>query len=129
MGDDAAIIRPVARRQLLVTTDLLAEGVHFHSHSVDPKDIGYKAAVANLSDIAAMGGMPHYVLVSIAIPPSHTKRDIERLYEGIMTACRRHHVELIGGDTSASKQGLFVSITLLGSVTPRHALSRDGARR
>jgi thiamine-monophosphate kinase len=128
IGEDAAIIRPSARRQWLITTDLLAEGVHFLAGEANAVDIGYKAALANLSDIAAMGGIPHYVLVSIAIPASRSTRDIERLYQGLMRACRTHHVELIGGDTSSSRQGLFISITLIGSVTPGRALRRDGAR-
>jgi thiamine-monophosphate kinase len=91
-------------------------------------DIGYYVVAANVSDIAAMGGVPHYVLVSIAIPSSHRPQDIDRMYEGIMAACRQHRVQLIGGDTSASKQGLFINISLLGSVTPHRALRRDRAR-
>lgn len=128
IGDDAAVIRSLPHRQLLVTTDLLINGVHFDLERTTSVDIGYKAAVANLSDIAAMGGTPHYLLVSIAIPASRTARDIERLYQGLMEACRPYDVQLIGGDTSASRQGLFISITLIGSVHPGHALTRDGAR-
>jgi thiamine-monophosphate kinase len=128
MGDDTAIIRGSSRRHWLVTTDLSAEGVHFRNGETDARDIGYKATVANLSDVAAMGGRPHYLLVALAIPKLWSPEEIDRVYEGIMRACRAHGVELIGGDTSASKQGLFVSITLIGSVPPGHALRRDGAR-
>jgi len=128
IGDDAAVFQPLSGRELLVTTDLLAEGIHFDHRTASYADIGYKAAIANLSDIAAMGGVPHYVLVSMAIPPLCTARDITHLYRGLMQGCRPHRVELIGGDTSASAGGLFVSIMLIGSIKPRHALLRTGAR-
>jgi thiamine-monophosphate kinase len=128
IGDDAAVFQPQSGRELLVTTDLLTEGIHFDHRTASYADIGYKAAVASLSDIAAMGGVPRYVLVSMAIPPNRDARDIAQLYQGLMQACRIHRVELIGGDTSASGQGLFVNIMLIGSIKPRHALMRTGAR-
>lgn len=128
IGDDAAVIRPSAGQTLLLTTDLLAEGVHFDLASTALEDVGYKAAVANLSDIAAMGGTPQHLLVAVAIPPSRSSFEIEQLYRGLMRACRLHGVDLVGGDTSASRHGLFLSITLTGTVTPGLALTRDGAR-
>lgn len=128
IGDDAAVVRPLSGREVLVTTDLLVEGIHFDPDTASFADIGYKAAVANLSDIAAMGGSPHYILVSLAIPPNRATRDIDQLYCGFMEACRRENVELIGGDTSASKRGLFISITLIGSAKPGQALLRTRAR-
>lgn len=128
IGDDTAVIRLPSRRDLLLTTDLLAEGVHFTLDTADFEDIGYKAAVANLSDIAAMGGVPRYVLVALAIPPSRTASEIARLYRGMMEACRLYSVQLVGGDTSASQQGLFISLTLTGTVRPGRALTRSGAR-
>ncbi|TPW07097.1 MAG: thiamine-monophosphate kinase, partial [bacterium] len=106
IGDDAAILQPPSGSLFLLTTDLLAEGVHFDLTTATFEAIGYKAAVANLSDIAAMGGIPRYLLVSLAIPSSHTRAEIRRLYQGMMSACRPHRVELIGGDTSSSRQGL-----------------------
>jgi len=128
IGDDTAVIRPSSGDALLLTTDLLAEGIHFDLRTATFEDIGYKAAVANLSDIAAMGGRPHYMLVALAIPASRTSSDVDRLYRGMMRACRLHEVELVGGDTSASRHGLFLSITLTGTAKPGRVLTRDGAR-
>lgn len=128
IGDDTALIKPASGRHLLLTTDLLAEGVHFTFETAGYEDIGYKAAVANLSDIAAMGGIPHALAVSIALPPSGKAADVIRLYRGLMAACRPYGVSLVGGDTSASRHGLFLSITLTGYVAPGRALCRDGAR-
>jgi thiamine-monophosphate kinase len=91
-------------------------------------DIGFRAAAANLSDIAAMGATPQYLLVSLAIPRIGANRQVHQLYQGMMAACRPHHVQLIGGDTSASSSGWFLSLTLIGMVTPRKALFRSGAR-
>ena len=128
IGDDTAIIKPPPGRHLLLTTDLLTEDVHFTLSTATYESIGYKAAVANLSDIAAMGGTPHALAVSIAIPRSVNAADVTRLYRGLMAACRPYGVSLIGGDTSASRHGLFLSITLTGYVVSKRALRRDGAR-
>jgi thiamine-monophosphate kinase len=91
-------------------------------------DIGFRAAAANLSDIAAMGATPQYLLVSLAIPRTGASHHVHQLYRGMMAACRPHHVALIGGDTSASDSGWFLSLTLVGTVPPRKALFRNGAR-
>jgi thiamine-monophosphate kinase len=128
IGDDTATIKPPAGHHLLLTTDLLTEDIHFTLSTSTYEDIGYKAAVANLSDIAAMGGTPHALAVSIAIPSSGTVSVIDKLYRGLMTACRPYGVSLIGGDTSASRHGLFLSVTLTGYVAPKQILRRDGAR-
>ncbi|MBM4132456.1 MAG: thiamine-phosphate kinase [Nitrospira sp.] len=128
IGDDAAILRPPSGDLFLLTTDLLAEGVHFDRATATFEAIGYKAAVANLSDIAAMGGIPRYLLVSLAIPAGHTQEEIRRLYRGMMSACRPHGVALIGGDTSSSRRGLFINLTLAGTAKPSHALTRSGAK-
>ncbi len=128
IGEDTAIIRPLGDKSLLLTTDLLAEGIHFDLATATFEDVGYKAAVANLSDIAAMGGTPQHLLVSVAIPPSQSPEDIEQLYDGMMEACRPYKVDLVGGDTSASRNGLFLSVTLTGVVDAGRALTRDGAR-
>lgn len=127
IGDDAAIIRPPANHLLLLSTDLLAEGIHFDLATATFEDIGYKAAAANLSDIAAMGGVPQHLLVAVAIPGSCKSSEIERLYRGLMRACRLYGVELVGGDTSASRQGLFIGVTVTGIAEPGQALTRDGA--
>jgi thiamine-monophosphate kinase len=128
IGDDAALIRPSKGQDLMVTTDLLAEGVHFRASTATLADLGYKAAVANLSDIAAMGGMPDYMLVTMAIPTGFRTSMITNLYRGLMAAGRPHGVRLIGGDTSASADGLFLSLTMIGHVRSGRALTRSGAR-
>lgn len=128
IGDDAAILKTSANEWTLITTDLLAEGVHFDPATSSYEHIGYRAAIANLSDIAAMGGTPRFMLVAIAIPPTCSTKQIQQLYRGMMHATTPYQVCLVGGDTSASKQGLFLSITLTGTVEPRRALLRSGAR-
>lgn len=127
IGEDAAVIRVSPREWMLITTDLLAEGVHFDLAASTLVDVGYRAAIANLSDIASMGGRPQYLLVAVAIPPDVTPAKTQRLYEGLIQACRPFGVHLVGGDTSASRQGLFISLTLTGIVEPGRALRRDGA--
>jgi thiamine-monophosphate kinase len=128
IGDDAAVIAAGHSRRYLLTTDLLTEGIHFDCRAAAFSDIGFRAATANLSDIAAMGGLPEYLLVSLAIPRTSTIRQVEQLYDGMMDACRPYRVALIGGDTSASAGGWFVSLTLVGSATPGRILFRSGAR-
>jgi len=128
IGDDAAVVASIKSHEMVVTTDLLTEGVHFDLKTATFEDIGYKAAAANLSDIAAMGAKPNYLLVSLAIPSSRTASEMHRLYRGVMSACRPYDVELIGGDTSASRHGLFLNIVLIGSVPVGCALTRGGAR-
>ena len=128
IGDDAAIVTSEAGEWSLLTTDLLAEDIHFDLRTATMADIGFRAAVANLSDIAAMGGTPQYLLVSLAIPRTGASNQIHQLYRGMMAACRPHRVTLIGGDTSASANGWFINITLVGRVSPRKALLRNGAR-
>jgi thiamine-monophosphate kinase len=128
IGEDTAVIKTSGREWTLLTTDLLVEGVHFDLAMSSLEDIGYRAAVANLSDIASMGGTPQYLLVAVAIPSALDNADIQRLYRGMMKACRPFHVRLIGGDTSASLQGLFLNLTLTGLVEAGRALRRDNAR-
>lgn len=128
IGDDAAVIETSAQAWWHLTTDLLAEGIHFDLKSITPESVGYRAAMANLSDIAAMGAAPRYLLISFAIPKTVKWSHIYELYSGLMKACRRYDVALIGGDTSASKTGLFLSITLVGTTSGRRALFRHGAK-
>ena len=128
IGDDAAVVTSRAGQWTVLTTDLLTEGVHFDLRTATMADIGFRAAAANLSDVAAMGGTPQHLLVALAIPRTGTSRHVHELYQGMMAACRPHHVGLIGGDTSASSGGWFLSVTLIGMVPPRKALFRSGAR-
>jgi thiamine-monophosphate kinase len=127
IGDDAAVVAPTAQTWWHVTTDLLAEGIHFDFKSAAPESIGYRAAMANLSDLAAMGATPRYLLISLAIPKTLKPSHIFNIYSGLMNACRRDRVILIGGDTSASKTGLFLNITLIGTTPTQQALFRHGA--
>ena len=127
IGDDAAVISIPSGDWAVLTTDLLAEDVHFDLRTAALASVGYRAAMANLSDVAAMGATPRFLLVSIAIPPSLRTADVTQLYRGLMKACDGYDVRLIGGDTSASRQGLFLSITLLGTTTSGQALFRHGA--
>src|SRR5262245_15818824 len=128
IGDDAAVVASQPDQWLILTTDLLAEDVHFDRRTATWTDIGFRAAIANLSDIAAMGGTPLYLLTALAIPQRTLGREVDLCYRGMMAACRPYKVRLIGGDTSASSSGWFLSITLIGSVSPQRALFRHGAR-
>jgi thiamine-monophosphate kinase len=128
IGDDAAILSHPSPAHLVISTDLLVEDIHFSRDTASLYDIGYKAAVANLSDIAAMGATPIYILVAIALP-SHLKyHEWKELYHGLSVPCKAHAVQLIGGDTSASHSSLFLAITILGQVEPHHGLTRSGAK-
>lgn len=128
IGDDAAVIATSSPMWWHLTTDLLAEGIHFDMTSATPESVGYRAAMANLSDIAAMGAVPRYLLISLAIPKTWTRSHLHKLYTGLMKACRLYDVTLVGGDTSASKAGLFLNITLVGTTSRRQALFRHGAK-
>ena len=128
IGDDTAVVRPPSGAWSLLTTDLLTEGVHFDCRTASFVDIGYRAAVANLSDIAAMGGTPQYLLIALAVPRRGTGPQVYQLYRGLMAACQPYGVRLVGGDISASKSGWFLSIALVGTVAPRRALLRRGAK-
>lgn len=128
IDEDAAVLRPSPQELILVTTDLLAEGIHFDLTTSSFANVGYRGAIANLSDIASMGGTPRFLLVALAIPPDRSKADIESMYKGMMQACRAYEVQLVGGDTSASRRGLFLSIVLIGSARAGRILPRNGAK-
>jgi thiamine-monophosphate kinase len=128
IGDDAAVIETSTQAWWHLTTDLLVEGIHFDMKAATPESVGYRAAMANLSDVAAMGAVPRYLLISLAIPKTVKRSHIHELYRGLMKACRLYDVALIGGDTSSSKAGLFLSITLVGTTSGRRALFRHGAK-
>lgn len=127
IGDDAAVVEPTSQTWWHITTDLLAEGIHFDFKSASPQSIGYRAGMANLSDLAAMGAVPRYMVVSLAIPKTLNSSHIVKIYSGLMDACHHDRVALIGGDTSASKTGLFLNITLIGTTPTQQALFRHGA--
>lgn len=127
VGDDAAILNFPADRDVLVTTDLLLENVHFDLTYVPLMHLGYKAAVVNFSDVCAMNGTPRQITVSLGISRRFTVEHIEALYAGIRKACEVYGVDIIGGDTCASHQGLVISITCIGDAPKGHAVKRSGA--
>lgn len=126
VGDDAAIIE-AGDKDILVTTDLLLEGIHFDLRYVPLKHLGYKAAVVNFSDIYAMFGTPRQITVSIGVSSRFTVEHLEQLYDGIRLACEVYGVDLVGGDTSASVTGLVISITCIGDCDKGMAVKRSGA--
>lgn len=128
VGDDAAVMHYESERDVLVTTDLLLENVHFDLTYVPLKHLGYKSAIVNFSDIYAMNGTPRQITVSLGISSRFTLEHIEELYAGIRHACERYGVDLVGGDTSASNQGLVISITCLGDALRDNIVYRDGAK-
>jgi len=126
-GDDAAVIKYDNANQILVSTDMLVEGIHFDLSYVPLKHLGYKSIVVNLSDICAMNGIPKQVTVSIAISSRFSVEAIEELYAGMLLACKNYKVDLVGGDTTSSTSGLIISITALGEAKPEHIAYRNGA--
>lgn len=128
VGDDAAVMHYESDRDILVTTDLLLENVHFDLTYVPLKHLGYKSAIVNFSDIYAMNGTPRQITVSLGISSRFTLEHVEELYAGIRHACERYGVDLVGGDTSASNQGLVISITCLGDALRDDIVYRDGAK-
>ena len=126
VGDDAAVLS-YENKKVLVTTDLLLEGIHFDLVYVPIMHLGYKAAVVNFSDIYAMNGTPKQITVSIGVSKRFSVEDLEQLYAGIQLACDKYGVDLIGGDTSASLTGLAISITCIGEADEDQIVYRNGA--
>jgi thiamine-monophosphate kinase len=127
VGDDAAVL-DYPSNQVLVTTDLLLEGIHFDLVYVPLKHLGYKAAVVNFSDIYAMNGRPKQMTVSLGVSKRFSVEDLEQIYDGLAVACQHYGVDLIGGDTSASLTGLTISITCIGEGTKENIVYRNGAK-
>ena len=127
IGDDAAVMNFGSKR-VLMTTDLLLEGIHFNLEYVPLKHLGYKAAIVNFSDIYAMNATPTQITVSLGISKRFSVEDLEELYSGIRLACERYNVDLVGGDTSASMTGLTISITCLGTAAAKEIVYRNGAK-
>ena len=126
-GDDAAVINN-GIFHTLVTTDLLAEGVHFDITYTPLKHLGYKAVVVNLSDVAAMNAMPKQITVSIAVSSRYTVEALEELYKGIKLACDNYGVDFVGGDTTTSRSGLIISVTAIGQAMAEDIVYRNGAK-
>lgn len=149
IGDDAAVIdlppekpdsptakadgtthdtQPSSSQVLLVSTDLLMEGIHFDMTYTPLKHLGYKSVAVNASDIAAMNGIPKQLTVSIAASSRYPVEALDELYEGILAACDHYKIDLVGGDTSASVTGLAISVTVLGTAQKAEVVYRNGAK-
>lgn len=128
VGDDCAVLSYPSEKEVLITTDMLMEGVHFDLTYVPLKHLGYKAAMVNLSDIYAMNGTPKQMTVSLALSKRFCIEDIEDLYAGIRLACEQHQVDIVGGDTTSSLTGLAISITCIGEADKDQIIYRNGAK-
>ncbi len=127
VGDDAAVLE-YGEKEILVTTDLLMEGIHFDLTYVPMKHLGYKSAMVNFSDIYAMNGTPKQITVSIALSKRFSVEDLEEFYAGIKLACDLHQVDIIGGDTTSSLTGFAISITCIGEGEKGKVVYRNGAK-
>jgi thiamine-monophosphate kinase len=127
VGDDAAVLS-YPEKKIVVTTDLLTEGIHFNLMYVPLKHLGYKAVVVNLSDVYAMNATPRQITVSIAISSKFSLEAVEELYSGIHLACEKYSVDLVGGDTTSSLTGLTISVTAIGDANDDELVYRSGAQ-
>ncbi|MCW0487867.1 thiamine-phosphate kinase [Riemerella anatipestifer] len=127
IGDDATIINP-ENKKVVISTDVLAEGVHFNLGYVPLKHLGYKAVIVNLSDIAAMNATPTQILVSVAASNRFPVEAFDEIYAGIALACERYNVDLVGGDTTSSQAGLILNITAIGLAHENELAKRSGAK-
>lgn len=127
-GDDTAVIKWTAKKYLLYTCDMLVEGIHFKRSSATPYEIGWKALARNISDIAAMGGVPLYAVVSAALPGGLDVRFTDGIYKGMKALARRYGINIVGGDVSRSEK-IAIDISLIGEVEKRNLVTRGGARK
>ncbi len=127
VGDDAAVIQ-YNDKVTLVSTDMLVEGVHFDLSYVPLKHLGFKSVIVNLSDIYAMNGEPKQITVSLALSNRFSVEAAEELYAGMMTACEKYGVDIVGGDTTSSLSGLVISITVIGEAEKDKVVYRNGAK-
>ena len=127
VGDDAAVIN-YEDLQTVISTDILIEGVHFDLTYVPLRHLGYKSVIVNLSDVYAMNAHPKQILVSIALSNRFKLEAIEELYSGMLAACKKYKIDLVGGDTTSSLSGLVISITAIGGVKKEDITYRNGAK-
>ena len=127
IGDDCAVLR-YPSSEVLVSTDMLMEGVHFDLTYIDLQHLGYKSAMVNISDIFAMNGTPKQITVSIALSKRFTVEDLEMFYSGVRAACEKWKVDIVGGDTTSSYTGLAISITCIGEAKKEDIVYRNGAK-
>lgn len=128
IGDDAAVFRPGKDKDAVLTTDSMAEGVHFNLTYMTLADVGWKSLAMNLSDIAAMGAAPKGALISLHIPEHYGYTEIKNFYSGLLRCARKYRTAIIGGNISRSAGGFMVSITVIGETKRGCALKRDGAK-
>ena len=127
VGDDCAVLH-FPDSEVLVTTDLLMEGVHFDLTYIDLKHLGYKSAMVNISDVFAMNGTPRQITVSLALSKRFSVEDMEEFYAGLRLACEKWKVDIVGGDTTSSYTGLAISITCIGEARKEDIVYRNGAK-
>ena len=127
VGDDCAVLS-YPDKEVLVTTDLLMEGVHFDLTYIDLKHLGYKSAMVNISDVFAMNVTPRQITVSLALSKRFTVEDMEEFYAGLRLACNKWGVDIVGGDTTSSYTGLAISITCIGEAKKEDIVYRNGAK-
>ena len=128
IGDDAAIIDGGSDHKKLISTDMLLEGVHFDLSYMPLTHLGYKAVTVNVSDIAAMNGIPKQMTISLGLSNRMSVEAVEALYEGIYAAAKDYQIDIVGGDTTSSRSGLVISITLIGESAPDNIAYRNGAK-
>ena len=128
VGDDAAIVDPFGK-QVVVTTDMLVEGIHFDLMYTPLKHLGYKSVIVNLSDIYAMNATPQQITMSIAFSNRFSVEALEEFYEGVYAACNKYNVDLVGGDTTSSQKGFIISVTAIGEVAPDKFVKRSTAKK
>lgn len=126
VGDDCAVLH-YPDKEVLVTSDMLMEGIHFDLTYIDMLHLGYKSAMVNISDIVAMNGIPQQMIVNIAMGKRFKVEDIDEFYKGLRAACDKFHVDIVGGDTSSSYTGLAISITCIGEAAKEDIVYRSGA--
>ena len=127
VGDDCAVLH-YPDKEVLVTTDMLMEGVHFDLTYIDLQHLGWKAAMVNISDIFAMNGTPRQLTVSLALSKRFSVEDVEQFYSGLRMACDKWGVDIVGGDTTSSYTGLAISITCIGEARKEDIVYRNGAK-
>jgi len=128
IGDDAAVIEPSPDKLTLVSKDLLIERIHFDMMYTPMKHLGYKAATVNFSDMAAMNGLPQQIVVGIGVSSKFSVEALNEIYAGIKKACEIYHVDFVGGDTTSSEHGLFISVTVIGEAEKKKITYRSGAK-
>ncbi|NDI34715.1 thiamine-phosphate kinase [Chengkuizengella sediminis] len=128
IGDDAAVVQTRKGSQLVMSCDTMVETIHFNSYTMLDEDVGYKALASNLSDVAAMGAVPKYALISLSIPKHYSTLRLKKIYKGLYACANQFEIAVIGGDTTKSPKHLNLSITVIGEVESNQALLRSNAK-